>query len=136
MSGHRILLVDDDAMILEVLPMILGAVGFRLTPANGGAEALSLLRSSPGTWDAAIIDLRMPPPDGTAVIREIASRPGCFGLRGIVLFTSEPRESPEFRALHDLSLAHPEIAQVVSHDPQQREAYLADGLLVEGLEVP
>jgi glyoxylase-like metal-dependent hydrolase (beta-lactamase superfamily II) len=42
----------------------------------------------------------------------------------------------ELRALHDLSLAHPEVAQVVSHDPQQRAAYLADGLLVEGLELP
>lgn len=42
----------------------------------------------------------------------------------------------EFRALHDLSLAHPDVAQVVSHDPQQRDAYLADGLFAEGLELP
>jgi glyoxylase-like metal-dependent hydrolase (beta-lactamase superfamily II) len=42
----------------------------------------------------------------------------------------------EFRALHDLSRAHPEIAQVVSHDPEQRDAFLADGLLEEGLDLP
>jgi glyoxylase-like metal-dependent hydrolase (beta-lactamase superfamily II) len=42
----------------------------------------------------------------------------------------------EFRALHDLSLAHPEVAQVVSHDPDQRAAFLADGLLADGLELP
>jgi glyoxylase-like metal-dependent hydrolase (beta-lactamase superfamily II) len=42
----------------------------------------------------------------------------------------------ELRALHDLARAHPEVAQVVSHDPQQRAAYLADGLLAEGLELP
>lgn len=42
----------------------------------------------------------------------------------------------EFRALHDLGLAHPEVAQVVSHDPELRAALLADGLLSEGLELP
>ena len=42
----------------------------------------------------------------------------------------------EFRALHDLGLARPDVAQVVSHDPDQRAALLADGLLVEGFELP
>lgn len=42
----------------------------------------------------------------------------------------------EFRALHELGLARPDIAQVVSHDPGQRDALLADGLLVDGLELP
>ena len=41
----------------------------------------------------------------------------------------------EFRALHDLAATHPEVAQVVSHDPAQRAALLADGLLVDGLEL-
>ena len=40
----------------------------------------------------------------------------------------------EFRALHELGRSHPEIVQVVSHDPEQRTALLADGLLVDGLE--
>jgi len=41
----------------------------------------------------------------------------------------------ELRALHDLGLAHPELAQVVSHDAKQRAALLADGLLADGLEL-
>jgi len=41
----------------------------------------------------------------------------------------------EFRALHDLGIAHPEVTQVVSHDAKEREALLADGLLVDGLEL-
>jgi glyoxylase-like metal-dependent hydrolase (beta-lactamase superfamily II) len=40
----------------------------------------------------------------------------------------------EFRALHELGTSHPEIAQIVSHDPEQRAALLADGLLAEGFE--
>jgi len=42
----------------------------------------------------------------------------------------------EFRALHDLGLARPDVVQVVSHDPDQRAALLADGFLVEGFELP
>jgi glyoxylase-like metal-dependent hydrolase (beta-lactamase superfamily II) len=42
----------------------------------------------------------------------------------------------EFRALHELGLGRPDVAQVVSHDPDQRAALLADGFLVEGFELP
>jgi glyoxylase-like metal-dependent hydrolase (beta-lactamase superfamily II) len=38
----------------------------------------------------------------------------------------------QFRALHELVAAHPEVAQVVSHDTRQRTALLASGVLVEG----
>jgi len=40
----------------------------------------------------------------------------------------------EFRRLHDLDRWHPEVRIVVSHDPEQRRALLAEGLLVEGFE--
>jgi glyoxylase-like metal-dependent hydrolase (beta-lactamase superfamily II) len=58
--------------------------------------------------------------------------------RHVTLLLGEDRAQVlgELRALHDLWRAHPELAQVVSHDPQQRAAYLADGLLVDGLELP
>lgn len=42
----------------------------------------------------------------------------------------------QLRALHDFAKAYPEVALVVSHDPQQRAAFVADGLLVEGLAQP
>jgi len=40
----------------------------------------------------------------------------------------------EFRRLHDLDRWHPEVHIVVSHDPDQRRALLAEGLLVDGFE--
>lgn len=66
-------------------------------------------------------------------IRKLRYRP-----RHVTFVLGENRAQvlAEFRALHDLDLAHPELAQVVSHDPDQRAALLADGLLADGLELP
>jgi len=65
-------------------------------------------------------------------ITELHYRP-----RMVTLMLGENRAQVlgEFRALHDLGIAHPEVAQVVSHDAKEREALLADGLLVDGLEL-
>lgn len=38
----------------------------------------------------------------------------------------------QFRALHELAAAHPELAQVVSHDARQRAELLVSGVLIEG----
>jgi len=64
-------------------------------------------------------------------IRQLHYRP-----RHVTYFLGENRAQvlDQFRALHELGKSHPEIAQVVSHDPEQRAALLADGLLVDGLE--
>ena len=65
-------------------------------------------------------------------ITELHYRP-----RMVTLMLGENRAQVlgELRALHDLGIAHPEVAQVVSHDAKEREALLADGLLVDGLEL-
>jgi glyoxylase-like metal-dependent hydrolase (beta-lactamase superfamily II) len=50
-------------------------------------------------------------------------------------FIGEDRRAvlAQFRALHDLLAAHPEVTVVVSHDPDQRQALIAAGTLREGL---
>jgi glyoxylase-like metal-dependent hydrolase (beta-lactamase superfamily II) len=65
-------------------------------------------------------------------IRQLQYRP-----RHVTYVLGENRAQvlDQFRALHELGRSHPEIAQVVSHDPDQRAALLADGLLVEGFEL-
>lgn len=65
-------------------------------------------------------------------IRELRYRP-----RHVTFMLGENRAQvlDQFRALHELGKSHPEVTQVVSHDPAQREALLADGLLSEGLEL-
>jgi PAS domain S-box-containing protein len=68
----RILLVDDEAMIREVLGQQLTDAGFDVLLAENGAEALAL--SARERVDAVVTDLSMSGVDGLAVIRGIQAR--------------------------------------------------------------
>lgn len=72
----RILVVDDDALVLETLKAQLEAEGFEVAAARSGAQALALLDK--GLYVHAIVaDLSMPGMDGMALIQEAqARRPG------------------------------------------------------------
>ena len=68
-----VLVVDDEAMIREVLADHLEAGGYNVLSAANGAEALTLLASEQ-VVDALITDLSMPGMDGLAVIRSARER--------------------------------------------------------------
>ena len=72
MSTERsctVLIVDDDDRFRERLGKALLARAFHVLSAAHHAEALSLAESQ--HIDRAIVDLRMPAPDGLAVIRDL-----------------------------------------------------------------
>ncbi len=73
----RVLLVDDEDAVREVLTMQLEDFGFAVVPAAGGTEALALLAAGEAV-DILVTDLSMPGMDGLAVIREVQER-----LRGL-----------------------------------------------------
>lgn len=61
----KILAVDDDAFILELIPKIAAKVGCPdITTANSGAQALELLEESPIPFDCLLLDINMPSMDG------------------------------------------------------------------------
>lgn len=67
-STHRlrVLFVDDEAMIREVMRIELPRMGHDVTVCDGGEAAVSAINA--GSFDAAIIDLRMPGMDGWQVV--------------------------------------------------------------------
>lgn len=67
--GARLLLVDDDRLILATLGEGLREAGFEVCEATDGEGALALARKAPP--DLAILDLRMPGPSGVQVAREL-----------------------------------------------------------------
>ena len=70
MEEHRILLVDDDPDLLEMLLSIFTNAGYHdLLAASSGAAALQLWREQKP--DLIILDVMMPGMDGFAVLREI-----------------------------------------------------------------
>src|SRR5437762_13472236 len=66
---RKVLVVDDDAAILEVLTMRLGAMGFDVTPVSEGLRALEAAAAQ--RFDLALIDLRMGPMDGVQLMEAL-----------------------------------------------------------------
>lgn len=67
--SDRILLVEDDPRLAEMLSEYLGQAGFRVTVAPLGASALGQL--SAAEYDAVILDLMLPDMDGLDVCRRL-----------------------------------------------------------------
>jgi PAS domain S-box-containing protein len=70
--GGTILVVDDDAGVLELAREFLERSGFNVVTAEDGREALEILRRNAGDKiDAVVLDLTMPDLDGQEAFREI-----------------------------------------------------------------
>ncbi len=65
----RLLLIDDDVRLYELLASYLEQNGFTVTCASDGARGLAALES--GTFDAVLLDVMMPGIDGLEVCRRI-----------------------------------------------------------------
>jgi two-component system alkaline phosphatase synthesis response regulator PhoP len=72
MSGETILVVDDEANIVELARMYLEKEGFRVAVARDGAAALALARDRPPSL--MVLDLMLPEVDGWEVCRRIRAR--------------------------------------------------------------
>jgi len=60
----RVLVVDDEDLILETTGAVLSAMGFDVVTARDGAEALSVVETRRGELDLVLMDLTMPRMDG------------------------------------------------------------------------
>jgi len=70
-ATKRVLVVDDDAEIRELLTSVLHRRGLIVDGAVDGAEALDLLRQN--IYSVVLLDLLMPNIDGFAVLNELDS---------------------------------------------------------------
>lgn len=59
-GSERLLLVDDDPAVLEAEAATLALLGYQVTTAPGGPEALEILRAQPEAFDLLITDYNMP----------------------------------------------------------------------------
>ena len=73
-NGRRILIIDDDASLAEMLQLVLRQEGFETTWCASGDAALQVFRSAP--FDLVLLDLMLPGLDGVAVCRRIRADSG------------------------------------------------------------
>jgi two-component system NtrC family sensor kinase len=89
-SPARVLVVDDEPGIAELMQDLLQAHGHAVTTAASGAEALRCLQAD--SYDLIVSDLRMPDIDGAALWRAVQSQHPALARR--MLFVTGDTLSP------------------------------------------
>lgn len=90
----RILVVDDDAVNLELIGRRLEVDRMTSVAAQTGAEALQLLQRDP--FDAVLLDLRLPDQDGFKILAEIRKTHACMP---VVIMTAHGSETVAAKAV-------------------------------------
>src|SRR5690242_7488419 len=70
--AERILVIEDDPRLAEMVSEYLGEAGFRVSIAAGGRAGLERLAREP--FDALVLDLMLPDMDGLEVCRELRAK--------------------------------------------------------------
>ncbi|MEN9325346.1 MAG: hypothetical protein RL414_1100 [Actinomycetota bacterium] len=86
-SGAKILVVDDEAGIRNLIKDALSLSGYEVTSAADGLEALALLRKS--MWNLILLDINLPHIDGFTLLEKINE----MGISTPVLLLSARGES-------------------------------------------
>ena len=86
----RILLVEDDPVLAEMVKRYLGGAGFDVSVARTGAAGLSLHKRE--AVDAIVLDLMLPDMDGLEVCKRVRAMPSTAMLP-IIMLTAKAEES-------------------------------------------
>lgn len=93
MSARRMLIVDDEQSVRDVMGQFFWSEGFEVCQAGGGAEALRMVGEK--SFDVVVTDLRIPNPDGLEVLRQIKQiQPNTV----VLVFTGYPSVETKLRA--------------------------------------
>jgi DNA-binding response OmpR family regulator len=83
MAGERILVVDDESEIVELLRDVLTAEGYVVDAAPTAEGALQLIREN--IYDAALLDFNLPDLDGVMLHRQIRQMDAELAARAIFM---------------------------------------------------
>ena len=75
---RRALIVDDDPLARTLIAASFAEIGFEVSTAGDGLEALSLAGAQ--TFSCVVLDVQMPGPSGFEVCRELRRMPQYLSL--------------------------------------------------------
>ena len=94
MAESKILIVDDELVVIKSAERVLKAEGYNVEGALGGREAI--MKMAQGNYDLVFTDLKMPEVDGITLIRWIKKMKPAIG---IVIITGYPSQDTIKEAL-------------------------------------
>lgn len=92
----RILIVEDEAAIREFEAINLKRVGYDITEAGSGEEALDIYDNDPLGFQIALLDISMPGMDGFTLCKELRQRSETLG---IIMLTARTQEMDKISGL-------------------------------------
>jgi two-component system alkaline phosphatase synthesis response regulator PhoP len=98
---RHVLVVDDSALIRQVVQLGLSGRGWRVTPAGSGAEGLELAEREPP--DVILLDVVMPDLDGPATLSALRAAERTRDVP--VVFLTGTAEEDDVRRLRKLGAA-------------------------------
>jgi CheY-like chemotaxis protein len=85
--GLKVLVVDDDIMVRQLLNRLLGVVGCDVRAAESGPAALEIIDGE--AFDVALVDMQMRPMSGVETIRELRKKAPGLNVAIITGFATE-----------------------------------------------
>lgn len=92
----RVLIVEDEAAIREFEAINLKRLGYEVTEAGSGEEALDIYDSEAEGFDIALLDISMPGMDGFTLCKELRKRSESLG---IIMLTARTQEMDKISGL-------------------------------------
>jgi two-component system alkaline phosphatase synthesis response regulator PhoP len=89
MSKGKILVVDDEVYLLQILDFSLGAEGYEVVTAEDGEQALQKAKSEQP--DLIVLDIMMPKVDGYEACRKLKQDPAMKDVP-VILLTAKGRD--------------------------------------------
>lgn len=93
MGQRKVLIVDDEPDIREIVELLLKSNGYTVFSASDGVKALQIATENPGL-DLIILDIMMPNEDGISVLKKIRS----FSKVPVLFLTAKIQESDKSEA--------------------------------------
>lgn len=98
---HKILVVEDDQPILELMELLIQRLGYEPVLVTNGIEALDLVRTDPPAL--ILLDIMMMPIDGWEFLEKLR---GEYHMRDmpVIIFSASPAVEEKMAQLNDKNL--------------------------------
>lgn len=98
---YKIMLVEDDPPILEMMEILLARIGYEPLIVPDVPEALEIVKTDPPAL--ILLDIRMKPMDGWEFLKKIREEYGMKDLP-VILFTASPSVEAQLKTMDDKRL--------------------------------
>jgi DNA-binding response OmpR family regulator len=96
-NSKRILCIEDETEMIDLIRLILGRRGFDVKGASGGKEGLDIVRKE--LPDLVLLDLMMPDMDGWEVYQQMKADEKTRGIP-VIIVTAKAQSIDKVLALH------------------------------------